>query len=69
MMPTINHLIKDGSNKLKNISDSPKFDVEILLSFVLKISRFELLLNGHKEVDQISTNKFNALIEIGRAHV
>jgi release factor glutamine methyltransferase len=63
MILTINHLIKDASNKLKNISDSPKLDAEILLSFVLKISRFDLLLNGHKEVDEISTNKFNALIE------
>lgn len=42
MTLTIKELLSNAFSKLKDFSDSPRLDAEILLSAVLKISRFEL---------------------------
>lgn len=62
-MPKINDLLRQGCSLLQNISDSPELDSQIILSHVLKTSRFDLLTGMFNEVDGVSLKKFNELIE------
>jgi release factor glutamine methyltransferase len=62
-MPKINDLLRQGCSLLENISDSPELDSQIILSHVLKTSRFDILTGMFNEVDDVSLRKFNGLIE------
>lgn len=62
-MPKINDLLRQGCSLLGNISDSPELDSQIILSHILKTSRFDLLTGMFNEVDDVSLIKFNELIE------
>ncbi|NQV00169.1 MAG: peptide chain release factor N(5)-glutamine methyltransferase [Parcubacteria group bacterium] len=59
---TIKELLKSSSKKLKNISDTPDLDSEILLSHVLKKNRSFLLSNLDKEITTKQYKDFQKLL-------
>lgn len=58
MKQTIDNLVLESSKKLQNISDSPRLDVEILLSSILGISKFDLFLKGPENIDEADKLRF-----------
>ncbi|HPA56988.1 MAG TPA: peptide chain release factor N(5)-glutamine methyltransferase [bacterium] len=63
MTLTISDLIHNCFEKLKTVSDSPRLDAEILMSYILKISRFDLFLKAKEQIDEVVEHKFNDLIQ------
>lgn len=62
-MLNIKAVINEGSLYLKEISDSPKLDAQLLLCNVLNIDRVSLFLSYEKEIDELMKAKFDALLE------
>ena len=62
-MLNIKAVINEGSLYLKEISDSPKLDAQLLLCNVLNIDRVSLFLRYEKEIDELMKAKFDALLE------
>ncbi|HSW60764.1 MAG TPA: peptide chain release factor N(5)-glutamine methyltransferase [bacterium] len=63
MTLTISNLIHKYSKELENISDSPRLDVEIMLSRVLNLSRFDLLMKANDSIDSVDEKRFAELFE------
>ena len=59
----IKAVIDEGSLYLKEISDSPKLDAQLLLCNVLNIDRVSLFLSYEKEIDEPMKARFDALLE------
>jgi release factor glutamine methyltransferase len=59
----IKAVIDEGSLYLKEISDSPKLDAQLLLCNVLNIDRVSLFLRYEKEIDELMKARFDALLE------
>jgi release factor glutamine methyltransferase len=59
----IKAVIDEGSLYLKEISDSPKLDAQLLLCNVLNIDRVSLFLSYEKEIDELMKARFDALLE------
>jgi release factor glutamine methyltransferase len=59
---TIREIIIKYSEKLKEISDTPRLDVELLLEKVLDVDRLYLHININKEITNEEENKFIQLI-------
>jgi release factor glutamine methyltransferase len=59
----IKAVIDQGSLYLKEISDSPKLDAQLLLCNVLNIDRVSLFLSYEKEIDELMKARFDALLE------
>jgi release factor glutamine methyltransferase len=59
----IKAVIDEGSLDLKEISDSPKLDAQLLLCNVLNIDRVSLFLRYEKEIDELMKARFDALLE------
>ena len=59
----IKAVIDEGSLYLKEISDSPKLDAQLLLCNVLNIDRVSLFLSYEKEIDDLMKARFDALLE------
>jgi release factor glutamine methyltransferase len=59
----IKAVIDQGSLYLKEISDSPKLDAQLLLCNVLNIDRVSLFLRYEKEIDELMKARFDALLE------
>lgn len=62
-MLNIKAVIDEGSLYLKEISDSPKLDAQLLLCNVLNIDRVSLFLRYEKEIDELMKARFDALLE------
>lgn len=62
-MLNIKAVIDEGSLDLKEISDSPKLDAQLLLCNVLNIDRVSLFLRYEKEIDELMKARFDALLE------
>lgn len=62
-MLNIKAVIDEGSLYLKEISDSPKLDAQLLLCKVLNIDRVSLFLSYEKEIDELMKARFDALLE------
>ena len=62
-MLNIKAVIDEGSLYLKEISDSPKLDAQLLLCNVLNIDRVSLFLSYEKEIDELMKARFDALLE------
>ena len=62
-MLNIKAVIDEGSLYLKEISDSPKLDAQLLLCNVLNIDRVSLFLSYEKEIDDLMKARFDALLE------
>ncbi len=63
MTLTISNLILKYSKELENISDSPRLDVEIMLSRVLNLSRFDLLMKANDSTDIVDEKRFAELLK------
>lgn len=48
---TIAQLLRQGTARLTNVSDSPALDAEVLLAYVLDLDRTKLLQYNHSSVD------------------
>ncbi|MDZ4785634.1 MAG: HemK/PrmC family methyltransferase, partial [bacterium] len=62
-MMTIRELLAQGSESLRETSESPLLDAEVLLMHVLGFDRLSLIRNNQEEVCQESVNKFLQFIE------
>lgn len=62
-MSTIQTLLKQTSQQLSNVSDSPQLDAELLLCHCLNKERSHLYAWGEKQVDNITQQAFEQLIE------
>lgn len=60
---TIRELLAQGSESLRETSESPLLDAEVLLMHVLGFDRLSLIRNNQEEVCQESVNKFLQFIE------
>jgi len=63
LMMTIRELLAQGSESLRETSESPLLDAEVLLMHVLGFDRLSLIRNNQEEVCQESVNKFLQFIE------
>lgn len=59
----IDEVLSQTSVLLKNISETPELDAEIILAHVLKISRFDLLLKRKDFISDENINKFQEYID------
>jgi len=58
----IKDILREGKDLLSEVSDAPMLEAEVLLSYLLKISRPELIAYSDKEVENSIKEKFIALI-------
>lgn len=59
---TINAANKTASNKLKRISSTPDLDAEILLAFILNISKEKLLARGRQKLSTTQLLRYKKLL-------
>lgn len=62
-MTTISHWLRNSSLKLKKISSSPHMDAEIILAFVLKVSKEKLITNNNLYLKNKHLEKANILLK------
>lgn len=60
-MASISYLLKQSTEKLESVSDSPRLDAEVLLSFVLEKDRSYFMTWPEKELSDQQLEKFYAL--------
>lgn len=58
----IEDILSKAASSLNNFSETPKLDAEIIMCFVLKISRFELFVKKHEFIDEKDVLFFEQLI-------
>jgi len=58
----VHNLVDKGAELLKNVSETPRLDSEMLLAHILKWERFQLILNHEKIVTAEQERQFNSLI-------
>ncbi len=59
----VSELIGKAAEKLKNISETPRLDAEILLAKALGTSRFELFTKYNESIDTGAEKLFNSFLE------
>ncbi len=60
----ISELVTQATEKLKNVSDSPRLDVEVLLCHVLQKERSYLMTWPDKEISDHELTSFNQLLSL-----
>jgi release factor glutamine methyltransferase len=61
-------LLFEGTESLKNFSDTPKLDAEILLSEVLRINRNNLFLSSNLQVSESDIKKYKDFLKRRKIH-
>lgn len=59
----IEEVLSKAVLSINNISDTPRLDAEIILAFVLKLSRFDLFTRKNEFMNEIDILKFEKLVK------
>lgn len=59
----LNQILKLGVNELKNVTETPSLDAEILIGFVLGMTKADLIIHNNKEINSEAELKILNLLE------
>ncbi len=62
-MQTIGSILKTSTEALTNTSTTPRLDVEIFLSEILKINRAQILAHGEDQITSNEAKQINAMVK------
>ena len=63
MPTTINCLLRDGAAQLRDLSDTAKLDIEVMLCEVLQCNRTKLITDGNYQLKEKEERRFNHFLQ------